>query len=174
MNTMTDSVCLARAEFIETMGTIVQREHLPRIAGRVLGVLIFDAKPTSFGSLATGLDVSRGSISASARLLEDRGLIRRIGQRGKRGDFFVLADKAYDNLLLSMKARAELAEQEIDETLKLIPESQRDLRQRIEGFTNFYKCLVESVDITLEKMNISCGCAKKNKLATGQSSGEKE
>ncbi len=44
-----------REDFIEKTGLITQAEGLPRIAGRVFGMLIFDGELVSFGDLATRL-----------------------------------------------------------------------------------------------------------------------
>ncbi|MDG1076042.1 MAG: ArsR family transcriptional regulator, partial [Planktotalea sp.] len=64
-----------RTDFIEKTGLITQAEGLPRIAGRVFGLLIYDGDVVSFGDLATKLQVSRASISTSIRILEERGLV---------------------------------------------------------------------------------------------------
>jgi len=48
-----------RLEFIELVGRIVQAEGLPRNAGRLLGLLIFDGGQISFGDLAEILQISR-------------------------------------------------------------------------------------------------------------------
>lgn len=171
MMAVDDGVRAARVDFIEKMGMIAQRENLPRIAGRVLGVLIFDAQPISFGDLATVLDVSRGSISASVRLLEERGLIRRMGMHGKRGDYFIVAEDAHANMLRGVKTRAELAQREIGETLDMVPEAHVDIRERLSGFKDFYIGLIESVDGALVTI---CACsAKKNAEANGFERGEK-
>lgn len=159
MISVEDDVRAAREDFIEKMGMIAQRENLPRIAGRVLGVLIFDARPISFGDLATFLDVSRGSVSASVRLLEERGLIRRMGVHGKRGDFFIVAEDAHANMLRGVKTRAELAQREIGETLDLVPTARPDIRDRLSGFKEFYIGLIESVDRALVTI---CACKAKN------------
>ena len=60
-----------RSDFIEKVGVIVQSEGFPRIAGRVLATLVYDGERVSFGALADRLEVSRGSISSSVRLLEE-------------------------------------------------------------------------------------------------------
>ena len=49
-DTLLDSV---RTDFIEPTGMISQAEGMPRIAGRILGLLIYDGDIISFGDLAT-------------------------------------------------------------------------------------------------------------------------
>ncbi len=172
MTAIDDGVRAAREDFVEKMGMIAQRENLPRIAGRVLGVLIFDAQPISFGDLATQLEVSRGSVSASVRLLEERGLIRRMGLHGKRGDYFIVAEDAHANMLRGVKTRAELAEREIGETLELVPMARPEIRERLSGFKDFYIGLIESVDRALLTI---CACtAHKDARADGSERGDKK
>ena len=83
-----------REQFIEQIGLVAQGEGMPRIAGRLMGLMVFDGKPRSFGELATELKVSRGSISTNARMLEERGIIERLGIAGDRQDYFPLAENA--------------------------------------------------------------------------------
>src|SRR6056300_574061 len=84
-----------RSDFIEKTGLITQAEGLPRIAGRVFGMLIFDGDMVSFGDLAKRLQVSRASISTSIRILEERGLVKRMTRPGERQDYFQLASNPY-------------------------------------------------------------------------------
>ena len=63
-----DDIAQIREDFIERIGVMVQGEGFPRIAGRVLATLVFDGERASFGELAEGLGVSRGSISSSVRV----------------------------------------------------------------------------------------------------------
>ena len=75
-NPTQDAAAVAvRAEFIEKIGVIAQSEGLPRIAGRVLAMLLYDGEKVSFGQLADALQVSRGSISSGVRMLESQQLI---------------------------------------------------------------------------------------------------
>jgi len=62
-------------------------------------LLIFDGGQISFGDLAEILQISRGSVSSSSRMLEEFGLIRRTTKPGERQDFFELEDSPYVNLL---------------------------------------------------------------------------
>ena len=83
-----DAAETARADFIEKIGVIAQTEGLPRIAGRVLAMLLYDGERVSFGQLAEALQVSRGSVSSSVRMLESQQLIKRVAKAGDRQDYF--------------------------------------------------------------------------------------
>lgn len=93
-------------QFIEGMGILAQADGLPRIAGRLMGLLVLEGGPLAFGELANRLEVSRGSISSNARLLEGMGILERIARPGERGDFFQLAPDPYARLLDGIKERS--------------------------------------------------------------------
>ncbi len=75
-------------DFVETMGLRFQDQQMPRIAGRLFGLLLIEGGPFSFGELADRLQVSRGSISTNARMLSDIGLIERVSKPGDRQDHY--------------------------------------------------------------------------------------
>ncbi|MEN3793135.1 MarR family transcriptional regulator [Fulvimarina sp. MAC3] len=105
--------------FVERMGEHMEMEGLPRIAGRLFGLLLVDPGPVSFSALAERLAVSRGSVSTNARLLEGMGLITRLSVEGERQDYFRLADKPFVNMIHGIAARMR-------ETMTMIDEGCRD------------------------------------------------
>ena len=56
--------------FIERMGVALDSDGLPRIAGRIFGLLLVSEDARSLDDLAAELRVSKGSVSTNARLLE--------------------------------------------------------------------------------------------------------
>nr|WP_306267281.1 MarR family transcriptional regulator [Pararhizobium sp. IMCC3301] len=135
-----------REQFIEQIGLVAQGEGMPRIAGRLMGLMVFDGKPRSFGELARELNVSRGSISTNARMLEERGFIERLGIAGDRQDYFQLAENPYEMLLKNAAARARKAEALIGRTADALAAEQTDITARIDEFQNFYKTIAASID----------------------------
>ena len=150
---MSDSSSLSdtRAEFIEKIGLITQAEGLPRIAGRVFGLLIFDGNVVAFADLATSLQVSRGSISSSIRLLEERGLIRRIAKPGDRQDYFQLAPSPYVSMLQGVEKRARSARAEIAETISALPE-RAEAEARLKQFADFYATLETAIGTAIDDL----------------------
>ncbi|GHA58397.1 hypothetical protein GCM10008927_25020 [Amylibacter ulvae] len=141
-----------RAEFIEKIGVSAQNEGLPRIAGRVLGTLIFDGKPASFSDLAESLLVSRGSISNSVRLLEERLLIKRVAKAGDRQDYFQLADNPYTSMLDGVVNRIARVKLEIDESLAQIPDDAGGPRARLAQYAGFYGAMVTGLEDALNNL----------------------
>jgi DNA-binding transcriptional regulator GbsR (MarR family) len=138
----------AREEFIEKIGVIAQSEGLPRIAGRVLAMLLYDGKRVSFGHLADALQVSRGSISSSVRLLESQQLITRVSKLGDRQDYFQIAENAFANMVEASAMRARRAADDIARTLTQIPVTEDGPRQRVASYAAFYRALDEGLGTT--------------------------
>lgn len=70
-----------------------QNENMPRIAGRLFGLLLLEGGPFSFAELAERLDVSRASISTNARFLTSQGMIQRVAVPGDRQDHYAIEIK---------------------------------------------------------------------------------
>ncbi|MFT6073898.1 MAG: DNA-binding transcriptional regulator GbsR (MarR family) [Yoonia sp.] len=140
-----------RIDFIEKTGLISQAEGLPRIAGRVFGMLIFDGKMVSFGDFAKRLQVSRASISTSIRILEERGLVKRITKPGERQDYFQLAPNPYATMLSGIQRRTQATMNEIAQTISNLPE-QAEAAGRLKAYANFYSSMDAAVAVALEKL----------------------
>ncbi len=140
-----DETAKIREEFIEKIGVIAQGEGLPRIAGRVFATLVYDGERVSFSELADNLGVSRGSISASVRQLEQLQVIKRVAKPGDRQDYFQMAPDAFVALLETSAMRARRACKEIAATLDELPKSAAGPRARLKTYADFY----DVIDTTL-------------------------
>lgn len=149
---MTKELEQTRAEFIEKIGVMAQGDGLPRIAGRLLGLLIWDGHAISFGDLAIKLQVSRASISSATRILEERRLIKRTAKPGDRQDYLQIADKPYIKMMESVADGIEAAKAEIRDTLDDIPEANQDVRDRVQAYANFYDVLSEFAQSAAKKL----------------------
>ncbi len=145
MARQSDPVADARSEFVEKIGLITQTEGLPRIAGRVLAVLLYDGERLSFGQLAEELQVSRGSISSSVRLLEIQQLIKRVANPGDRQDYFQIVENAFPNLIEAAVLRAKRAGADIEDSLCSIPASETGPRKRVAQFCDYYRSMGEAL-----------------------------
>ena len=143
-----------RTDFIEMTGLTTQAEGLPRIAGRVFGLLIYDGQTVSFGDLATKLQVSRASISTSIRILEERGLIKRVTKPGERQDFFQLAPNPYATMLDGIHKRNRAIQADITDTIQRLP-ANSDAIGRLTAHANFYASLDAAVAVALSRLDPS-------------------
>jgi len=143
-----------RSDFIEKTGLNSQAEGLPRIAGRVFGLLVFDGDVVSFTDLATRLQVSRASISTSMRLLEERGLVKRTTKPGVRQDFFQLAANPYASMLEGIQKRTRATRDDIAETIKSLP-ADADAVGRLKAYAQFYETTDSAVGTALNEIRNS-------------------
>ena len=151
---MTDEIKMVRERFIEQMGVISQGDGLPRIAGRLMGLMIFDGRPYSFGELAIELQVSRGSISTNARTLEQVGVIERTSNPGDRQDYFQLADDPYVNILKGAMTRSRKACETVNKTVNALPkQGHTEVRARLDAFEQYYQTLLGALNHAVERDN---------------------
>jgi len=80
---------LEEVHFIEDIGLYFERLGMPRMAGRILGVLLIsDPEAQSITDIASKLSASKSSISIMARLLIEVGLIERVANPIPRRDYY--------------------------------------------------------------------------------------
>lgn len=137
--------------FIERMGLAVEEEGLPRIAGRLFGLLLLDAGPYSFEELAERLQVSRGSISTNTRLLEARGLIERTALPGDRHVYYRLADDPYGGLISTIIRRKRRQNRFTEDALAELPESADGARRRLERMLRFHRLVIHNLETIVEE-----------------------
>lgn len=141
-----------RSDFIEKTGLISQAEGLPRIAGRIFGMLIFDGEMVSFSELATRLQVSRTSISTSIRILQERGLVKRMTKPGERQDFFQLAPNPYATMLEGIQKNTRATRDDIAETINSLPRD-ADAIGHLKAYADFYASTDAAVGLALRELN---------------------
>jgi DNA-binding transcriptional regulator GbsR (MarR family) len=80
---------LAEKHFIEDIGLFFEQMGMPRMAGRILGVLLISEPPAqSITEITQKLKASKGSISLMTRLLVENGLIERVASPLPRQSYF--------------------------------------------------------------------------------------
>ncbi len=83
------SPTLAEKHFIEDIGLFFEQMGMPRMAGRILGVLLISDPPAqSITGLCEKLQASKSAISIMARLLVENGLIERVASPIPRRDYY--------------------------------------------------------------------------------------
>ena len=144
----------ARERFIEGMGLALEEDRLPRIAGRLIGLLLLSPRPVRFDHLAQRLRVSRGSISTNTRLLENMGAIERVTRPGDRRDYFQINEAPG---LLQRVAERYRSRQAMAAEMKnaLLPDEEGTgvVQDRLERLIRFYSILADSLDLVLTTMD---------------------
>jgi DNA-binding transcriptional regulator GbsR (MarR family) len=126
------------ADFIEQMGLALESDGLPRIAGRIFGLLLVSEDARSLDELATELRVSKASVSTNARLLEQRGVLERIGRPADRRDYYRIPPDLFSHTMAQRLARWERFHQAIGAARTSLPIRSQEVRERLEEFEAAY------------------------------------
>ena len=147
----------AAEEFIEMMGRHFEEEGTARIAGRLVGMLMLTEAPASLDELAERLQVSKGSVSLNARLLEDWGIAERITRPGDRRDFYRIAPDVSTRLLERQIARIRVLDDRIAAVRTRLEPLSDTVRTRLDRAMDFNGAAVRSFTRMLEELRESPG-----------------
>ena len=85
----------AERRYAEQAGVVLAGMGLPLATGKLLGwLLICEPAAQSGAEMAAALGLSKGSVSAGIRILENSGLARRVAMPGRRGTFYEMTPDA--------------------------------------------------------------------------------
>ncbi|MCU0532771.1 MAG: hypothetical protein MUD14_02610 [Hydrococcus sp. Prado102] len=127
---------------IEELGLLFEMEGLPRMAGQIIGHLLFSRSPlVSSAELAEALQVTKGVISTTSRLLIGIELIERVKLMGDRRDYFRLKKRpwfhSFKQELYLISAYRQMAEQ----GLAAIADYESERKEALEEMFELYSFL---------------------------------
>lgn len=137
--------------FIEQLGLIYQAEGMPRIAGRIIGLLILDPRPYGFDEISRCLKVSRASVSTNTRLLETWGIIDRVSRPGERQDFFQLSRRPYAQMMERQLDRTRRVRELIAQAQSRIPDDHDVAKGRVGELIRFYDIVAATTEGALKQ-----------------------
>ncbi len=91
-----DRLTLEQLNFIEDMGVYYDHFGLPRLVGRLVGLLMLADQPLTLDDMAHALLVSRASISTNIRIALHNEFVVRVGIPGDRRDFYRFSDDVWE------------------------------------------------------------------------------
>jgi len=94
-----------REEFVERFALAKEGDGLPRIAGRIFGLLLTGERDLSLDEIANQLGASKGSASVNTRLLEQNGFIERVSKPGDRRDYYRISPDLFERTMSERLAR---------------------------------------------------------------------
>jgi DNA-binding transcriptional regulator GbsR (MarR family) len=104
--------------FVERIGLYFEQYGLPRIGGRITGLLLVAHRPLSLDDIAAALSVSRASVSTNVRLCITFGFAERVSLPGDRRDYCQFPEHGWERMLHinieAVKALRALAERGLD------------------------------------------------------------
>ena len=138
--------------YVEEVALFWEGQGLPRIAGRILGLLMVCHPPhRTPAQLAEALGASKGSISAMVRLLLRSGTIEVVPMPGERATYYQLSphsvERKLEARLLQMVAFRGLAEK----GLRLLEHAPAERRERLRTLAELYAFLEVELPGLLER-----------------------
>ena len=138
-------------EFVEQIGVIFQTDGMPRVAGRLFGLLLLSAEPRSLDELAKKLRVSKASVSVNARLLEEKGIVERIGRQADRRDYYQIADDIIERMLEQRMAKIRRIQRSLADVRARSTFEHKDVGARLENIELAHNHLLAVTERTLEE-----------------------
>ena len=141
-----------QGHFVEEVATLLEREGLPRMYGRVLGHLLVCQPPhQSSSELAEALNASRGAISTATRALVEAGLIQRKKQPGERSHYFEIRAETLQRLMHGSIARIRLGREVMDHGLDLLASRPEIPTDRVKAMRDIYRFMEREFPLLLER-----------------------
>ncbi len=139
-----------KQEFIQDFGEAYHLFGLPKLMGRIVGLMLYMEKPISLDEITNQLNVSKGPVSQIIRRLRDHNLIKRIWKPGDRKDYYQpeadIFGNAFRNHKGLMKRNLELAQKYQAELKSTDSNENAAFKKRIEEMHQFYKLMLECFD----------------------------
>ena len=123
--------------FVEQLGLWFERQNVPRIGGRVLGVLMLAEGPISLERMAELLKVSRASISTNMRMLTTTGIVKHFGVPGDRRHYYVFSEDAWERHLEASMKGLDAIVQICRSGLAAVPSHHPTARARVQNSLAF-------------------------------------
>jgi DNA-binding transcriptional regulator GbsR (MarR family) len=138
------------AGFIDRMGLALESEGLPRIAGRIFGLLLVSEDCRSLDEIATQLHVSKASVSTNARLLEQRGVLERNSRPSDRRDYYRVQPDLFSHTMAQRLQRWQRFHEAIGDARTKLPIRSRKVRKRLDDYDSAYTFLTQAIREALE------------------------
>lgn len=118
--------------FIEDIALFFERMGMPRMAGRILGVLLIaDPSAQSITDIGEKLNASKSSVSIMARLLVENGLIERVASPIPRRDYYRFKEGGWILYLRQWLALMSELHKITERGLGLMAGKSEDLKERL-------------------------------------------
>lgn len=146
----------ARDQFIEAIGLMIQAEGGARIAGQILGYLIVEGAPRTLSQMTEALKISKGSASTNARLLDSKGMLRRVSALGQRQDAYEAVEEPGLSTLAGMAERFRANADSMDSIAAGFAPDQAGARARVERFARFHRDSAAFFEEWMRRMTATC------------------
>jgi DNA-binding transcriptional regulator GbsR (MarR family) len=139
--------------FIEDIALFFERMGMPRMAGRILGVLLIADPPAqSITEICEKLKASKSSVSIMARLLVENGLIERVASPVPRRDYYRFKEGGWVLYMRQWIGLLHELHKITERGLALIDEKPDDLKERLLEAHDLFSLVEERFPALLERL----------------------
>lgn len=135
-----------KTEIIERFGLFFEEDGMPRIAGRVFGLMLLSEESLTLDEIAEDLHVSKGSVSTNTRLLHHFGILERVTKPGDRRTYYQLTSDALSSGFDRVRERTEAVEEFLSNVELRIPPDCEVARRRISRMARWYRFVLCELD----------------------------
>jgi DNA-binding transcriptional regulator GbsR (MarR family) len=136
--------------FVERAGVLWENDGLPRIAGRIYGLMLVSEDALSLDEIAESLGVSKASVSTDTRLLERMGFIERVSKPGDRKDYYQHTEGSFERAIAERIKRMHELASLIESGRELA--TSRAIRERLADHHFAFSQITKSLETTLEAL----------------------
>jgi DNA-binding transcriptional regulator GbsR (MarR family) len=133
------------AHFTNRMGLLFEQDALPRIAGRVFGLLLVSQEARCLDELAEVLRVSKASVSTNARLLARRGILERVRRPGDRRDFYRVSPDLFVHSVAVRLQRWDRFTQLVGQARRTLQIRSPSVRTRLEEYETGFAFMTAAI-----------------------------
>jgi DNA-binding transcriptional regulator GbsR (MarR family) len=155
----------ALQEFVESMGVYFEKFGLPRIGGRILGLLLVADRPLSLDDLAKTLHVSRASVSTNMRLILASSLAQQVSLPGDRRDYYRFGPDTWERSLSTEVEGIRMLRRIGERGLAAARASESVAREHIEVLLELCDLLLVDRQATIERWQALLEARRAAKLA---------
>ncbi len=141
-------------EWVEQVSILLERDGLPRMAGRIFGwLLVCDPPEQSMEELAAAVQGSKASMSTMTRLLVNAVLVEKVRPPGARHDAFRVRPGQWRHLWRARVQMREAAARLTGRGLELLEGRPAWVRARLEELHHQYRFIGARLPALLEQLD---------------------
>src|SRR6476620_12241883 len=140
-----------RKDFVERFAVAKEADGLPRIAGRIFGLLLTGERDLSLDEITRELGASKGSASVNTRLLEQRGFIERISRPGDRRDYYRIMRDLFERTMEQRLAKWHRLHDVVEFGMSA-PDLSPTVRNRLKNFEAAQNNIREVIETALTRL----------------------
>jgi DNA-binding transcriptional regulator GbsR (MarR family) len=150
---MEPEYALGSRHFVEDIGLFFEQMGMPRMAGRMLGVLLISDPPAqSITDIAATLAASKSSVSTMARLLVEDGLIERVASPVPRRDYYRFKSGGWIQYLRRWLGLMSELHRIAERGMTLLSDRPPELQQRLQEAHDLFSSVEDSFPAIIENL----------------------